>query len=128
MKPTENLVTAGNPVGKIPVTLSYHIIEHFSKGLYSSPNKALEELVSNSYDAFANTVEVILPDNVKADEAVIWVIDNGRSMDATGLAELWEIGVSHKRDPDRQDGDRLPIGKFGIGKLATYVLAKKLTF
>jgi hypothetical protein len=128
MKSKDALVSAGKPVGKIPVKLSYHIIEHFSKGLYSSPNKALEELVSNSYDALANIVEVVLPDNVKAQDAVIWVVDNGQSMDATGLAELWQIGVSRKRDAGRQHGDRLPIGKFGIGKLATYVLGKTLTF
>ena len=128
MKPVDALVTAGKKVGEIPVTLSYHIIEHFSKGLYSSPNKALEELVSNSYDALAGMVHVILPDNVESEDAVIWVIDDGQSMDATGLEVLWHIGESNKRDPRKASSERPPIGKFGIGKLATYVLAKKLTF
>ena len=37
-------------VGNIPVKLSYGIIERFSEGLYSSPNKTFEELITNSYD------------------------------------------------------------------------------
>ena len=45
--------TIGNTIDQIPVTISYRIIELFSAGLYSSPNKAFEELVSNSYDAMA---------------------------------------------------------------------------
>ena len=44
----------GKPSKKhIDVRISYRIIELFSEGLYSSPNKAVEELVSNSWDAGA---------------------------------------------------------------------------
>ena len=45
----------------IEVRISYRIIQLFSEGLYSSPNKAIEELVSNSFDAGASNVHVILP-------------------------------------------------------------------
>lgn len=37
----------------IDVKISLGIIKRFSEGLYSSPNKTFEELVSNSYDAGA---------------------------------------------------------------------------
>ena len=122
------LASLGTRVDTIPVQLSYQIIKHFSAGLYSSPNKAIEELVSNSYDAWARTVHVILPDDISAPHATIWVLDDGQSMDVDGFRELWKIGESTKRDPGRESQERPPIGKFGIGKLATYVLAKQLTY
>jgi Histidine kinase-, DNA gyrase B-, and HSP90-like ATPase len=125
---TKQLAQTGEKKGKIQVTISYRILELFSAGLYSSPNKAIEELVANSYDALARHVHVIMPTNIEAPDAVIWVIDDGESMDATGLANLWRIATSTKRDPGMESKDRPPIGKFGIGKLATYVLARQLTY
>jgi HSP90 family molecular chaperone len=100
----------------------------FSEGLYSSPNKAIEELVSNAFDAGAANVHVILPVDLSAEEATIAVVDDGVGMDEKGLNEHWLIGVSHKRDASRKaPKGRKQIGKFGIGKLATYVLANRLT-
>lgn len=55
-----DLVQSGDHVGHVPVKLSYGIIERFSEGLYSSPNKTFEELITNSYDAGAREVWVYL--------------------------------------------------------------------
>ena len=117
----------GSVAGQIPVRISYRIIELFSAGLYSSPNKALEELVTNSYDAWADHVDLLMPANLRASDATIWVVDNGESMDLAGLVDLWQIAKSTKRSRPAREG-RKPVGKFGIGKLATYVLAYKLTY
>lgn len=117
----------GSDAGEIPVRISYRIIELFSAGLYSSPNKALEELVTNSYDAWADHVDLLMPANLRASDATIWVVDNGESMDLAGLVDLWQIAKSTKRSRPMREG-RKPVGKFGIGKLATYVLAYKLTY
>lgn len=117
----------GSMAGEIPVRISYRIIELFSAGLYSSPNKALEELVTNSYDAWSDHVDLLLPANLRASDATIWVVDNGESMDLAGLIDLWQIAKSTKRTRSLRAG-RKPVGKFGIGKLATYVLASKLTY
>ena len=68
--------TIGAGIEQIPVSINYDIIHLFSEGLYKSPHKAIEELVSNST----------------------------------------------KNVPSAQ-GKRAPIGQFGIGKLASYVLA-----
>ncbi len=119
--------TCGKEIDTIPVHISYRIIELFSAGLYSSPNKAFEELVCNSYDAFADKVAVYVAPDLTVEDATMWVCDNGESMDQTGLKELWQIGESTKRNGVR-DKRRLQIGRFGIGKLATYVLARKLTY
>jgi len=122
-----NIESAGEKIDEIPVEISFRIIELFSAGLYSSPNKAFEELVSNSYDAFANKVCVSVPNDATTPNSFIWVCDNGESMDTDGLKQLWKIGSSNKLK-SRDNNKRLQIGKFGIGKLATYVLARKLTY
>lgn len=119
--------TVGKKIDKIQVKISYRIIELFSGGLYSSPNKAFEELVCNSYDAFATTVAVRVPFDLSPESASIWVCDNGEGMNQNDMKQLWNIGESAKRTSEREKR-RLQIGKFGIGKLATYVLARKLTY
>jgi Molecular chaperone, HSP90 family len=120
-------LNAGREVGEIPVKISYRIIELFSDGLYASPTKAIEELVSNSFDAGASNVHVVLSPDQSAPDAMIAVVDDGESMDEMGLQQHWIIGVSKKRSLARPPKKRKQIGKFGIGKLATFVLARKLT-
>lgn len=120
-----NIENVGTIIDNIPVEISYRIIELFSAGLYSSPNKAFEELVSNSYDAGASKVAVYVPLDKTLPDSTLWVADNGMSMDKEGLKQFWKIGSSTKRE--NEDQERLPIGKFGIGKLATYILTTKLT-
>lgn len=122
-----SIENCGNKIDSIPVKISYRIIELFSAGLYSSPNKAFEELVCNAYDAFADKVAVYVSPDLSVEGAYIWVCDNGESMDQNGLKELWKVGISNKRKEEREK-KRLQIGRFGIGKLATYVLANKLTY
>jgi hypothetical protein len=119
--------TAGNETEKIDVRLSYRIVRLFSEGLYASPNKAIEELVANSFDAGALRVAVLLPADFHDQGATIAVVDDGEGMDADGLKQHWLIGKSLKRDLAKLPLGRQQIGKFGIGKLATYVLANRLT-
>lgn len=123
-----NLELIGTKIDDIDVTISSRIIELFSAGLYSSPNKAFEELICNSYDAFASKVSVYSPDDPTVSNAYIWVCDNGEGLDAVELKQLWKIGESLKRKDKDRDKKRLQIGQFGIGKLSTYILARKLTY
>ncbi len=45
------------------------------------------------------------------------------------LNSLWHVGASEKRtDAWNARAKRKQIGKFGIGKLATYVLARRVTY
>jgi Histidine kinase-, DNA gyrase B-, and HSP90-like ATPase len=117
----------GKSIDSIDVRLSYKIVELFSEGLYASPNKAIEELVANSFDAGAQQVQVLLSSNLHDQDATIVVIDDGEGMDAEGLKQHWLIGLSNKRRLFELPRGRQQIGKFGIGKLATYVLASRLT-
>lgn len=119
--------TTGHETQKIDIRLSYRIVRLFSEGLYASPNKAIEELVANSFDAGARRVAVFLPGDFHEQTATIAVLDDGEGMDAAGLRQHWLIGKSLKRDLAALPRGRNQIGKFGIGKLATYVLANRLT-
>lgn len=126
--PTEpSFASLGKSTGTIDVRLSYKIVELFSEGLYASPNKAVEELVANSFDAGAQRVQVVLSPNLHAQDATIVVVDDGAGMDESGLRQHWLIGISNKRRLSNLPRGRQQIGKFGIGKLATYVLANRLT-
>ncbi len=116
----------GTKVSEIPVALSTRFLEHFSEQLYSSPQKAFEELISNGWDAGANIVDVRIAPDLEDSGATLAVFDNGVSMDEAGLRQLWHIAFSPKQDRSSEYGRPL-IGKFGIGKLATYVLAGQLT-
>jgi hypothetical protein len=119
--------TTGSEAEKIDVRLSYGIVRLFSEGLYASPNKAIEELVANSFDAGALRVAVFLSSDFHEQGATIAVLDDGEGMDAGGLKQHWLIGKSLKRKLAKLPRDRQQIGQFGIGKLATYVLANRLT-
>jgi histidine kinase/DNA gyrase B/HSP90-like ATPase len=118
---------AGAITDKINVEISFQIIGLFSEGLYSSPNKAIEELVSNAFDADATRVHVVLSPDRAAADATIAVVDNGTGMDDQGLKIHWIVGDSVKSRNRTTSSGRRTIGKFGIGKLAAYVLGDRLT-
>ena len=119
----------GEARAKIPVEIGVRFLKQFSEQLYSSPQKAFEELISNGWDAGASRVDVRISPDIKTNaNATMGVMDNGVSMDEAGLRELsGHVAFSPKEGKTSETGRPL-IGKFGIGKLATYVLANKLTY
>lgn len=119
------IVTAGAAVGQVNVSIGPQFLQLFSEQLYSSPNKAFEELVSNAWDAGATAVYIGMPADLDTSHSAVWVLDNGESMDLNGIELLW--AVAHSTKPTRQNV-RPQIGKFGIGKLSTYLLADQLTY
>src|SRR5262249_15917045 len=124
----ETFTSAGHKTATINVKISYRIIELFSEGLYSSPHKAIEELVSNAFDAGASNVHVALPADLRDKDGAIAVVDDGVGMDKAGFQQHWLIGTSNKRSTMfKPPKGRKQIGRFGIGKLATFVLGAKLT-
>ena len=116
-------------VDDVVLHVDYQIIEHFSEHLYKSPNKAIEELVANGFDAFATEVQVFTPGQYTPDKVIVW--DNGESMDVDGLKKLWWIARSPKanghRIGERNGNTRKLIGKFGIGKLASYSVGQVIS-
>ncbi|MGI4734137.1 MAG: ATP-binding protein [Janthinobacterium lividum] len=119
---------ADHVVRNIPLHIDYTIIEHFSHHLYGSPNKAIEELVINGFDAFATEVRVFLDGAYSPGRIIVW--DNGQSMDADGMEAMWRISDSPKRTQRtiaKGGKSRAVIGKFGIGKVASYTLGDSIS-
>jgi hypothetical protein len=111
----------------VQVRLSHELVRLLSEQLYQSPLKAVEELVVNAYDADAGECRVFVP--TENAEPYIVVFDTGIGMTQEGLANLWHIGRSDKRTLEvQQRSKRKQIGKFGIGKLATYTISNRLTY
>jgi hypothetical protein len=107
----------------VQVQVSYEVIKLFSEQLYASPVKAIEELVVNSWDAEASTCSVLV--DLDAERPLIAVFDDGKGMTLQQLENLWHIGVSNK---PKITSTRKQIGKFGIGKLASYAVARRATY
>ncbi len=95
MTANPDFATTGNETEKIDVRLSYRIVRLFSEGLYASPNKAIEELVANAFDAGARRTAVFLPADFHTQGATIAVLDDGEGMDAEGL----ETALAHRKKP-----------------------------
>lgn len=117
----------------VTVEVAYEVIKLLSEQLYSSPLKAIEELVVNSWDADAPECHLFVPDPsalaARDAGASIAVLDNGHGMTIEDLRSLWHVGLSGKRDIGwEQRAKRKQIGKFGIGKLASYAIAQRVTY
>jgi len=124
----ETLTSLGDAPRPIEVTLSNELVGLLSNQMYQSPLKAIEELVVNAYDADADECRVSVPD-ARTEEQFVAVYDDGIGMDYEGLRNLWQIGRSNKRTEEiAKLMKRKQIGKFGIGKLASYTLARHVTY
>jgi len=116
------IATRGSSARNVQVQISFDVVRLLSEQLYASPVKAVEELVVNGWDAGADVCSVLV--DVDGD-AIIAVYDDGIGMTVDQLSDLWHIGVSHKAQLART---RKQIGKFGIGKLASYAVARRATY
>ena len=128
---TDHIADAGESDGAVDVTVEYEIVRLLSEQLYASPLKAIEELVVNSWDADATECRVYHAPNVSKNppEMFAVVFDNGSGMTREQLEALWVVGSSPKRrDTTDAARPRKWIGKFGIGKLASYAVAEHATY
>lgn len=128
---SDDVAGIGSAEKPVTVTLSNELVTLLSEQLYQSPIKAIEELVVNSYDADARVCKLFVPLPSELEQPtgrhLIVVFDDGHGMPYSGLVDLWQIGRSEKRNPTRSY-KRAQIGKFGIGKLATYTIANRLSY
>ena len=126
---SDQITDIGDPRGDLQVRLSNQLIHLLSEQMYSSPLKAMEELVVNAYDADAKTCRINFVDYDNDEDNLIAVFDDGSGMNFVGLEQLWHVGESPKIDNEiSPKHGRKVIGKFGIGKLATYAIANKITY
>ena len=128
---SELLASQSHETQHAHVELSNELVPLLSEQLYRSPIKAIEELVVNSYDAAANDCKLFVPDPTEqaslSGRHYVVVFDDGDGMSVNGLVDLWHVGRSPKTGL-RVHKSRKQIGKFGIGKIATYAIADRLTY
>ncbi|MBR2149164.1 MAG: ATP-binding protein [Campylobacter sp.] len=108
-------------MAQINFSTTNNAVTHLGRNLYSSTPPALAELVANSYDAYATKVDI------KIEKSYIIIADNGKGMSIDELNNKYcKIG-NPKQSEVAINGlsQRKPMGKKGIGKLATFSIGNK---
>lgn len=111
---------------------SHNVIEHLGLKLYQNkPTNVLAELVSNSWDAEAERVWILLRVNGLGESRSIIVADDGVGMSDSTLRENYLLVGRRRRkptDPTEKsvNGLRYLMGRKGIGKLAPFGVAKQV--
>ena len=116
-----------NKEKKFVLKYSHNIIEHLGLKLYQNkPTNVIAELISNSWDADAENVWIELENS-----GCIAIMDNGVGMTHEELVEKYLIIGKRKRAgstlTSRTSKARCVMGRKGIGKLAPFGIARKLS-
>jgi signal transduction histidine kinase len=96
--------------------------------LIKNESIALVELVKNSYDADASTVDILMYQPDIPEQGTIIIEDDGHGMNADTVANVWlEPGSDFKSQKVRNlefspKYHRLPIGEKGIGRFGVHKL------
>lgn len=101
------------------------ITKVLSKALYKNPMKVIAEYVANSWDADADIVKLILPEENTTDPLIIE--DNGSGIDVVlfnriAFDKTLETGVDSKKYKRRM------IGKKGIGRWSGFAIASNIDY
>lgn len=101
-------------------------IDHLGIKLYSSFPPVIAELISNSYDADAENVEI----KINYEEKIVTVMDNGVGMTHSELNRNFLV-IGRNRRKEEGTGistvkGRKVTGKKGLGKLAVFGIAKTI--
>jgi len=102
-------------------------IEHLGVSLYSKLPSVLSELISNSWDADADNVEIDFIEN--GDNKEITYKDDGEGMTFDELNDKYlVIGRNRREDTQRQKSakGRPVIGKKGLGKLSVFGICDEI--
>jgi len=122
-------------ISKLPekFTMSFepNTIEHLGLKLYSFLPPVIGELISNSWDADAEKVEIKLPKGEITESSEIVVRDYGAhvGMDANDLQNAYLPIGRNRRDEsgsDKTKNGRPLMGRKGIGKLSALGVASQL--
>jgi len=111
---------------RLHLTFHGRIIDHLGIQMYQSPVAAVAELISNSWDADAETVEIQLPDTLDGSAELI-IKDNGIGMSFQECQERFlNVGWCRRGtscDEHTSLKGRPVLGRKGIGKFAGFGIA-----
>ncbi|WP_159640145.1 ATP-binding protein [Erysipelothrix anatis] len=104
-------------------SVSNNSVTHLGRNLYSTTPPALAELIANSYDAYATVVDI------EMNEEQVIIADNGKGMTVDGIRSKYALIGRQKllESPFLKLAERKPMGKKGIGKLASFSIGEKYT-
>ena len=107
--------------------ISPNILEHLGIATYTSLNKSISELCSNSYDADADNVWIEIPDEFFKNSQIV-LKDDGSGMSSDDIINRYLfIGYNRRVKGElSQIKNRLIIGNKGIGKLAGFGIANTI--
>ena len=101
-------------------------IDHLGIKLYSSFPPVIAELISNSYDADAENVEI----KINYDKKVVTVTDDGTGMNHDELNQNFLVIGRNRRKAEGTGVSKVKkrkvTGKKGLGKLAVFGIAKTI--
>ncbi|MCO6547678.1 MAG: ATP-binding protein [Gilliamella sp.] len=108
---------------KYTLNFAPSVIESLGIGLYKQIPQALEELISNSWDADATKVQIIIDYSKKE----IKVLDNGNGMTYEELnSDFLTVSKNRRLSGDITKKGRSVTGKKGLGKLALFGIANEI--
>lgn len=104
--------------------VSGNLIRKLGGESISNKNVAILELIKNSYDAYANKVEISFNEVNTANGNII-ISDDGKGMDYTDLMNKWMTIATTNKSKIKKNGKRVVIGEKGIGRLSAESLGKR---
>lgn len=119
-----------NNVDELEMRFDLNVLKHLGLKMYTSLPAVISEYVANSWDAWAETVHVTVPQDKKmSSEYSISIKDDGSGMTKKEVNDAFlVIGRNRRQDEDKdyveKNGDRRKVmGRKGIGKLAGFGVA-----
>lgn len=112
------------------MTILGRTIEHLGTQMYKHRAPSIAELIANCWDAGAKNTWIKVPpaEEYSQDDSVITLIDDGEGMDATSVQKHYlVVGRNRREDDGVENHGRKVMGRKGIGKLAGFGLAAKVT-
>ena len=107
------------------MTISLNVLNHMGLNLYSNTPAVLAEVIANSWDADATSVDV----QFDVDNKTITVTDDGCGMSLEDVNGKY-LYVGYQKRPEGEPGEyltplhgRRPMGRKGIGKLSLFSIA-----
>ena len=114
---------------KFSMDFDPNTIEHLGLKLYSTLPPVISELVANSWDADAKTVNITIPAGEITPFSEVTIVDDGNGMNEQQIEKAYlKIGRNCRVDlkKDETPGHRKFMGRKGIGKLAPFGIATEM--
>ena len=109
---------------KYEMRMSLNVLNHLGLNLYSNVPAVLSEVVANSWDADATSVEIVI------EQDKIIITDDGHGMSEADINEKYlNVGYERRKNEHAQTPkhNRPVMGRKGIGKLSLFSIAETVT-